>query len=282
MSSSLIEHSLRDPNLSVCHSTVADRATVPNQYLGLWHRTLLQQSPHPDTRSLVYWLQTNRWHADLRIPPDRPDFTNVKNLNDCDDNHLTWLATQQGFFGTTAVHGARCQWHRHVDFQPVSGRRDIGQMAFNGNDRLIEVGVEAEYLEVWQRMPDSAGESAVLELASEAGQTPQRRTWLLVAGDWFAYVRARVEVLPPAASFSELVATKRPSREQLIEWLDFEISFGRRSGEHAWRIAHSTLPFKEGAVLFPNGAPERVAEGLAAEGGDTRRWNILEWNLVGL
>lgn len=267
------------PTASAHSTTNPDH--VPTPYLALWHRTLLQQPHHHDTRSLVYWLQTGRWHADLRIPPERPDFAGVKNLHACDDNQLAWLATQQGFCGTTEVRGARCQWQRHVDFQPDGGRRDIGQMAFNGSERLIEVGIEAEYLEVWQRMPDSVGENAALELASEDGRTPARRTWLLVAGDWFAYVRARAEALPPAASFSELIATQRPTRERLIEWLDFEIGLGRRSGGHAWRIAHSTLPFREGTALFPNGAPERVADGLSAE-DDTRRWNVLEWNLGAL
>lgn len=251
---------------------------MPRPYVGVWQRQLLEQDGRRDTESQVYWLQTTRWHADLRIPPDRPDFTGVRSLHECDAHQLAWLATQQGFCGITEVDGARCHWRRVVDFQPDSGRRDLGQMAFDG-DRLIEVGSEADYLEVWQRQPDGAGGSAVLELGEEVGRPPARRTWLLLVGDWFAYVRARVGNLPAASSFADLSAAQRPSHMQLIDWLDFEISLGRRSGLQPWRIEHSSLPFREGAVLFPAAGLERAGTSSVVERDGNRLWRVLAWDM---
>jgi len=265
------------PEAALSGAPSADTEAVPDRYLGVWQRRVLEQEACLDTRSQVLWLQTARWHADLRIPPDRPDFSGIGGLEDCDDDRLAWLATQQGFCGITEVSGARCQWHRRVDFQPDSGRRDLGQMAFNG-DRLIEVGGEADYLEVWQRLPDGKGGSVVLGLADASDRPPARRTWLLIAGQWFAYVRARAGVLPAAASLSELIALRRPSHGQLLDWLDFEISFGRRDGAEPWRIEHSTLPFREGDSLFQAGPPQRLGPGIAVD-GDQARWEILEWDL---
>ncbi len=165
-------------------------APVPDAYLGVWQRTLLETPSVRDTRSRVWWLQTPRWHADLRIPPGRPDFSRVDQLADCSDAQLAWLATQEGFCGLTQVDGDHCIWHRQVDFQPASSRRDIGRMAFDG-ERVTETGVEANYLEVWERRPRSRGGSAALELLGERGALPARPTWLLIAGDCFIFVRAR-------------------------------------------------------------------------------------------
>lgn len=263
--------------MSPCDPPAVDSTAVPACYLGVWQRRVLEQDSRLDTRSRVWWLQTAHWHADLRIPPDRPDFSGINGLQDCDDDRLAWLATQQGFCGVTEVSGARSQWHRRVDFQPDSGRRDIGQMAFNG-DRLIEVGAEADYLEVWQRLPGSQGDSAVLALADASDRTPARPTWLLIAGPWFAYVRARAGVLPAAASLAELIAARCPSRAELLDWLDFEISLGRRDGARPWRIERSTLPFREGQVVLPAGPPRREGLGSAVD-GDRARWDVLEWDL---
>lgn len=250
---------------------------VPQHYIGVWQRKVLEQGADLDTASQVYWLQTAHWHADLRIPAGRPDFSGIRDLHECDRAHLDWLATQQGFFGMTEVDGARCHWRRFADFQPDSGHRDVGQMAFN-DERLIEVGCEADYLEVWQRLPEGTGGSAVLERAPPAGGQAGRRTWLLVTGSWFAYVRERLDVLPSAASLARLVEETRPPRERLLAWLDFEISLGHREGRQPWRIEHSSLPFREGAILFEHGAP--VLTGTQAVEEDTGRcWNVLEWHL---
>jgi len=251
--------------------------SVPDSYRGVWRRSLLQTPQGSDSGTLVYWLQTPRWHADLRLPADRPDFSGVSCLEDCDDAQLAWLATQQGFCGVTQVDGDICTWHRRMDFQPANGKRDIGRMAFDG-ERAVESGIEADYLEVWELLPQSRGASAALQLVVEEGELPARPVWLFVAGDCFILVRGRPRALPGAVDLASLIAGHRPTRAQCLEWLDVEISFGHRSGPTPWRIEHSTLPFCEGQYVTVPGAIQRRGQQIAIEGGNVRRWMILDWS----
>jgi hypothetical protein len=253
-------------------------APVPAAYLGVWHRTLLETPSGRDVRSLVWWLQTPRWHADLRIPTGRPDYSGVSSLAECSDTQLAWLATQQGFCGITQVDGDRCTWHRQMDFQPANGSRDVGRMMFDG-ERVIETGVEADYREIWERLPSSQDGTAALELAVAHNALPLHPTRLLVAGDCFFFVRGRVHPLPRAADLPSLIALARPSRTQLLDWLDVEISFGHRAGATPWRIEHSTLPFREGQIVTLPGAIQRHGHQAAIEGNNERRWMILDWSL---
>lgn len=70
---------------------------VPSHYLGVWQRTLLSTTAGVhDTRTRVYWLQTDQLFADLRIPLPTPA-TPLE------------LAAQKGFAGITTVTGDICQ-----------------------------------------------------------------------------------------------------------------------------------------------------------------------------
>lgn len=251
---------------------------VPENYLGVWQRSLLQTPAGYDAESTVYWLQTRHWHADLRIPAHRPDFSSIVCLADCDDRQLNWLARQQGFCGITQIDGECCTWHRQMDLQPANGCRDIGHMVFDG-ERIIETGIEVDYLEIWKRLPRSRGGTAALELVMEHGEVPSRPTWLLVAGDCFIYVRGRSQKLPAAPDLMGLIARSQPTRAQLLDWLDIEISFGHRYGPAPWRIEHSTLPFREGQLLTRPCAIRRLGHQLAVEDDQQRRWMILDWSL---
>lgn len=257
-------------------------APVPDAYLGVWQRALLETPSLRDTCSQVWWLQTPRWHADLRIPPGRPDFSGVDQLADCSDAQLAWLATQEGFCGLTQVNGDHCIWHRQADFQPASGRRDIGRMAFDG-ERVTETGVDSDYLEIWERLPRSRGGSAALELLVERGELPARPTWLLLAGDCFIFVRARAHPRSGSRHGTADLAGQRTGtrrdRAQLLEWLDMEISLGYLNGIAPGHIRHSTLPFREGHCLIRPGALQRRGHQVVIEGDNERRWRILDWRL---
>lgn len=205
---------------------------VPDAYLGVWQRTLLTtRGGLHDSSTKVFWLQTAQLFADLRIPRPRPQSP-------------AELAAQAGFAGVTEVTGERCQWHRAIDFQPPSGRVDIGRMQFERADYLIEDGLDDSYHEVWERLPDSLGRNWGQWLHAADG----RQGCLLLAGDYFLFVAGRAQPLAPAKSLQALLAAGADS----ATLLDFELSFGRQHrGVKPWSIELSTLPGRAGQSLLP-------------------------------
>jgi hypothetical protein len=227
--------------------------TVPEHYLGVWQRKQLESPDGVDNSSRVYWLQTSLFHADIRIPADRPDFKGRKSLRDFSADELKLLASQQGFAGTTSVTGNYCQWSRQMDYQPRRDTPDIGFMQFSGT-RILETGVANNYAEIWEQLPDSRGDAFALRFEEDNTSYPIGKPQsgiLVVSGDYFIYARERKVSLPPAASLNALLTEAGPDKQQLIELLDFEISFGRVAhGSTPWEILLSTLPFREGDALF--------------------------------
>ncbi|MES2934135.1 MAG: hypothetical protein V4805_11690, partial [Pseudomonadota bacterium] len=165
--------------------------SVPLRYRGVWRRTLLEAADVYDVATNVLWMQTSRWHADLRIPALRPDFSQVDSLAACNHEQLMWLAQQQGFAGVTEVDFASqaeiCRWHRLVDFRPPAATPDAGCMTFEPT-QLVETGVHAEYLEHWIRLSDTESGFAVFKYDSDTSRPPRL---LLIAGDAVMHVRAR-------------------------------------------------------------------------------------------
>ena len=222
-------------------SPTAPTAPVPACYVGLWQRTLLRTPNVRDTSTRVFWLQTQTWHADIRIPADRPELAGCNGFADLSGDALRALSRQQGFAGITEVHGDVCRWHRQMDFQPQGKFNDIGLMQFDSSQRVLEYGIEQEYFEVWERVPESIGETWCEQ--AHAGAV---RTLLLAAGEWFMFVRPRAIALPKETQLDSLIASAGSESERW-QLLDFEISLGRRgSNGAAWRIELSTLPWREG------------------------------------
>jgi hypothetical protein len=222
---------------------------VPKPYLGMWRRTLLEQASLIDTTTLVFMIQTEQYHADIRIPDARPDFSHTDGLEDCSLEQLYWLATQQGFTGITQMNGNVSQWIRDHDFQPSNDQRDIGEMTFESNDILVETGVDTEYREIWERVTDSHLNLSVNHTTGENRHGTKTLARLFTANHSFAYVRPRTVILPKAVSMIEAANGAKPNKEMLLDWLDFEISFGEIRDQHQGQITHSTFPFKEGQVM---------------------------------
>lgn len=223
--------------------------SLPSEYLGMWRRTLLEQAGVVDTSTLVLVIQTEQYHADIRIPSGRPDFSGVKCLADCSTEQLHWLASQQGFTGITQVNDNISQWLRDYDYQPSNGQRDIGEMTFESADTIVEIGVDAEYREIWQKIKDTHLNLSIKQTTGIDRHGIELPARLFTAGNYFAYVRPRSAVLPKAASFHEAIDKVNPSRDELLDWLDFEISFGDIQDRLSGKIHHSTLPFREQAVV---------------------------------
>jgi Protein HRI1 len=228
---------------------------VPANYLGVWQRELLETATIKDDSSLVLWMQTQHYHIDIRILSSRGNIRKVSSLEDFTNEELLQLASQQGFAGITQVTPSSttssdiCQWHREIDFQPPNNARDIGKMVFTDANTVIETGVDDAYLEVWRRLENSQ-ELCWFNLTKGKNrhglETP---AYLMRAGKFVAYARSRQVALPESATLLNAIQTFKPQREQLLDWLDMEISFGEMLDEKHWQIKHSTLPFKEQLTL---------------------------------
>jgi hypothetical protein len=222
---------------------------IPAPYMGMWRRTLLEQGAVIDTSTLVLVIQTEQYHADIRIPALRPEFSNINCLEDCTLDQLRWLATQQGFTGITQIVGNVSQWLRDHDFQPSNGQRDIGEMKFETDDILIETGLDTPYVEIWERIPYSQLNLSFHPVTGENRHGKKISARLFTANNQFAYVRPREVKLPNAESLSVAIDTYKPNKEALLDWLDFEISFGEIISKNLGYIKHSTFPFKEGKEM---------------------------------
>ena len=239
---------------------------VPQRYRGVWVRSLLTTPSSRDHTTFVRWLQTSRWHADLRVPLEaRPASP----------------ALQQGFCGVTTVEVSDaaevCRWHRRLDFQPPRPHPDAGRIVFDGTERLIETGVHADYLEVWERLPGSTGRFAVLE--ASPGHAP---TMLLVSGEFAMRVRPRRATWPSDTTTADTLrdlVQRHPAAAPAL--LDFEISFGRLA-QGRLHIAQSSLPALEGSDEACR--IERVTDDTVVMHGPAGAtpWRVLEWDTEGL
>ena len=247
---------------------------------GLWRRTLIAwPDGRSDATTEVFWLQGPSLYADLRVPIGRPVNADIKCLRDLDEAMLSFMATQEGFFGRFDVAADIGDWQRTFDYRPDNGLGDRGALAFEG-DILVERGSDAPYIEHWVRA--GSGDTMALMLATEAG-TPG---CLVVCGESFIYARGRANALPLGAKFSRLV-DDAASLQAAQDLFDCEISFGRLRGG-AWRITHSSHCFREGVSLAPvfdeaagalsiadatpDGAPMRRTWRVAAQEGAPSRW----------
>jgi hypothetical protein len=245
-------------------NTVPDTPPVPPALRHVWRRGLLRvPGCADDTTTTVFWLQAARWHADIRIPAGRPDFSGVHSLDECSNAQLEWLATQQGFAGVTTVdlQTQETNWQRIADFQPPAALPDAGYTVFR-RGMLIETGVHADYIEHWHRVPGTGNGHVVLRRLDT--EVP---SLLMIAGSMVMHVRAR------SVDFS---TSGWAGGELLRRQLDFDISCGVRNAR-GWRIRHSTFPWLEGQqqdvrLTGRDDSYIRLTINRLAS-----RWEVLEW-----
>jgi Protein HRI1 len=205
---------------------------------GVWNRRSIRWPDGTEDRSTrVWWLQARSDYVDIRLPANRPSFAGIQCLADCSDMHRKWLERQQGFAGRLAQSNDAWLWNREIDYQPPTGKRDIGTLQFTDSESkfLLENGVDEPYAEVWERVDDGAStnrESLVLRLQNNsAGE----RGILAALGNHFLMA----------------VDRRNAMADQNIDLLDMEISYGLRSGPLAgWTVTDSTFPWREGRKIF--------------------------------
>ncbi len=179
----------------------------------------------------------------------------VDSLQDYNDDELLLLASQQGFAGITNVTLANnqlsdvCQWLREIDFQPKTTARDIGKMVFTDENTVIETGIDEAYLEVWRRLPSCQEPHFSTYVTGQNRNGLTNGVYLISTGKYVAFAKPRVTELPKAALLIGAVETYEPTRAQLFDWLDIEISFGEMLDDNNWRINHSSLQFNVGMII---------------------------------
>jgi hypothetical protein len=246
-----------------------------NDVQGLWRRSLMAwPDGRRDTATSVKWAQGPSLFGDLRVPAQRPDFSDSSCLNALSMNHMRWLATQAGFAGRLVFDGRFFEWHRSIDYQPPKASSDAARLWFE-NGMLIEEGRYSPYIEHWHR---DEKEPKSLSGALRLTDLDTGVAGLLVcAGQHFIYARDRAQKLAPGGTLSDLIASAQPDDARAL--INCEISFGRIT-QSDWRIAASSLPYREGAELLPALSKDMThftSADIQADGAPmTRRWSVIE------
>ena len=223
---------------------VAIVAAVPT---GAWQRDWIRRGGGaPDASVTVRYVQTPIVFGDVRTPADRPVVSRAASFAELTDDELAALAQQQGFAGTTTVAGANATWHHEIDFQPASDDADIGRLEPAGPGRMFEHALDDSYVESWSAIAPAAGAAETRFFAVRVARDGHTEQLLAVAGVHFVYARARDTPLPAALSIRDAIARTHATRDQIIAYLDCEISYGRVSD---WQIERSTLPWQQGKRL---------------------------------
>lgn len=242
---------------------------------GLWTRSLIVwPDGRRDETTSVSWLQGPNLYADLRFPVPRPAFPGVAGRNDLTLEQVKWLATQEGFAGLLTFDGKFFEWQRTLDYQPNSDSADAGKLWFE-DGRMIEEGRDVPYIEHWHRNEQEApAPNGALRLSDlNTGVAG----FLVRAGSFFMYARDRATPLAAHGTLSERVIAAAPEEARAL--VDCEISFGR-IGPPGWRIELSSLPYREGASLWPTISTDLkrlTSEDVNENGAPTMRaWNIMQ------
>jgi hypothetical protein len=220
---------------------------VPDHYRGVWVRNLLETPTQRDTTTFVRWMQTSQWHADVRVPaaartPGVPASATT----------LAQRVSQQGFSGVTEVtHDGTneiCTWHRRYDFLPPRPDADTGTMVFETPHRVIERGIHSEYLEVWERLPESMGACIALAGRTITGADNGERLFLT----------------------GKCVMRVQP-------WAECEISFGHLV-DGVWRVERSLVPELEGLAIPLVMTRLDLDTAEVHIGNQLSAWSVLEWS----
>lgn len=220
---------------------------------GAWERLLLSLPGQPvDTLTAVTWIQGPRYFVDLRQPHWLRGTVRAVCLAELRMEDAHALAAQQGFAGTFELSGEIATWVRAIDFQPPADLGDRGRLEADG-DLLVEHGVEADYIEYWQRGA-SAGDpqSMGARFVSVGDGCP---VIVVRHGARFGYARARARPVAHNADLAATIETADLATARAL--LDCEIALGQVTAE-GWRIDRSTLPWREGMLLIgPDAALEQ-------------------------
>jgi len=228
---------------------------VPSTYTGLWKRSSIQLGDAPPYEdATVFWLQAEKYFADIRIPLTQPSLSPPLSLRILDTPELLQFAQFTAFAGVIDIAESWIRWNRTIDFSPDPNRVDQGNVFFAGKN-LIESGEFdfgggiQQYSEVWVPQTTDTSDRLVLELVQEINTDAHIVTYpkaLLVAvGEHFIRIYdARFYPLDFVAP-----APAELSGSDLQRFMRFQVDYGKCKGETPWQIALSNDPSRKGTAL---------------------------------
>jgi len=165
---------------------------VPDWVHGAWRRDRWETPAGEDSETDVLWVQTPLLYAGVAVSPG---------------------GEERGFAGHLHVGSRICAWQRLLDLVPPTGPGDAGAMYRNG-DRMIEIGLHANYLEEWELL-----EGADRHLAATRGEVGLRDS------DIAWPVEGMLEIL--VACGPHVLHAQRAGRSAAIRQGRFDASTGR-------------------------------------------------------
>lgn len=213
----------------------------------MWRRRLLiEEDGSRDADTIVWWMQTGQLFADIRLPADRTPLAGATCFADLDSAGLSCLTRQEGFAGILEWTNEACAWRRMIDFRPLPGPPDEGWMEEAGPGLVIERGIYLDYLEEWeQSTPEAAASEEWVWHGGWAGPT------VLRLANVFMFAEDRRPTPPNPDSFRADVLAAKGDEASLSALLNCEISYGHVEDDGSWRVALSTIPWREGATVSP-------------------------------
>lgn len=225
---------------------------MPATYTGLWKRSSIQLGAAPYEDAIVFWLQAEKYFADIRIPLNHPSLLPQQSLCDLDMLELLRFSHFKAFAGTIDATESWIRWNRTIDFRPDPNRVDQGNVHFEGKNLIETGGFDGgmqQYLEVWVPQPIATSDRLVLELAREVNINTQAvshpKALLVAVGEHFIRIYDD-RFYPPdfvAPDPTELSAS------DLKRLMRFQVDYGECQGEASWQIMLSNDPSRNGTAL---------------------------------
>src|SRR5271166_782727 len=182
---------------------------APDWMLGCFRRRFITYyTGASDTSTEVYWLQSRKLSAEVRIPARRPDPRGRASYGDYSHEELKALADVEGGIAETAWDGEIMHWSSLVAFQLHQKWPEPGLLRRIG-DCMMEFAPSGAYVEDWRLQPSRPGPVVGLRLLREfnveSGAVTHSGGGLVVCGDHAALVLGRPRALPPCGRVSELI-----------------------------------------------------------------------------
>jgi hypothetical protein len=242
-------------------------ACVPGWLRGVWRRTYYRNADGVEDRaSSVYWLQTDSFYADIRLPEPVLRLPHRSSLSDYSPGELSILGTTRGFAGHMAFDEGVARWHRPIDFQPETGRADVGRLQMERGE-LWEYGVEEDYVETYHRVSDGGTRLVSLSLLDDS----RNGIWVM-SDDWMIRAVGRRHALPAGPSLQALIENPVAGNRKLDDVFDCDISLTYAG---SGLITLSTQPWRIETAFAPGGL--RLVNDAVVESPDSpeaRTWAV--------